>query len=349
MIEDGCQTGPEGAATSPKPVMVYMGSGSTPETLVALHAMLSFHKKSAFVVYGGDFPTLLSRYLANPFVKPPWSANPLVFRDLGEVRAFFERSQVAGIVAQTSNSSDLRWRRDICAALDLVDGGQLVYLDMADEAGRCDGLPSASYRYLKGSIYREFPLGGTVVPAPYLHWGLSTIGLNATEHTLPRPIDVCFLGSQSTHASRRTILRLFEDWSGRNADTVRVALYVSESGDLDRPSLEKYVEILRQSKICIDLWGHAAQTRRLYEGLMAGCLVLSQAPRWLSNAWTPKADEHFSTFDSGIELVRKLEFFLEHEAARNQIASKGNAWVNRTFADSSIGAWLYWQATGCAQ
>lgn len=348
VTEDVRQTGLEGAAPSLKPVMVYLANGSTPESLIALHAMLSFHEQCAFVVYEGDFSALLSRYLANPFVKPPWSTHPLVFRDLAEARARFETTQVGGIIVQASNSSDLRWRHDVCAALDLLEGTPPVYLDMADEAGKCDGLASASCRYLKGAIYREFPLGGTVEPAPYLHWGLSATGPASAEHALPRPIDVCFLGSQTTHASRKAIVRLLEDWSGRHAETVKVALYVSEPGDLDRPSQAEYVEILRQSKICIDLWGHSAQTRRLYEGLMAGCLVLSQSPRWLPNAWTPIANEHFGTFGSGMELARQLEFFLEHEGARSQIASNGNFWVNRTFAAPSIGAWLYMQATGCA-
>lgn len=331
--------------TSPKPLIVFLAKGSPPESLLALHAMLSFHERSAFVFCQGDFSTLLSRYLANPFLNEPWTVNPRVYREPGEVRRLMERGELAGILVQASNSPGSEWKDDLHAVLGSAQDIPLAYLDMADEAGKYDRLPPVGYRYLKGSIFREFPPGPAVEPAPYLHWGLSSSRPTPVADDHPRPIDVCFLGSETTHGSRKAILRLLENWSRKHADRVKVGLYLSELTDRDRPSQERYFEILRQSKICIDLWGHAAQTRRLYEGIMGGCLVVSQAPRWLPNAWTPKEREHFIPFHSESDLITRLEYFLGSEEERKRISSRGLSWITKTFAAASIGEWLYDQTT----
>ncbi|MEM5789969.1 MAG: hypothetical protein AAGU11_21850, partial [Syntrophobacteraceae bacterium] len=276
-----------------KPVLVFIADGSPPESLIALHALLSLREKSALVVYRGDFSALLSRYLAIPFINAPWPGNPPVHRDLSRVRGLLDTGEIAGILVQASNSFDSASREDLYAILEMASRIPIAYLDMADDPGKHALLSRANY--LKGSIFREFPLDASVEPAPYLHWGLGNTGwLSGDDH--PRPVDVCFLGSGNTHRSRERILSLFEEWSRKHAGMVRTALYLSELSDLDRPSQAQYLEILRQSKICLDLWGHAAQTRRLYEGMWAGCLVLSQAPRWRPTPWTPGEGEHFTAF-----------------------------------------------------
>ncbi len=332
--------------SAPRPVLVFLARGNPPEGLIALHALLAYHERSAMLLYSGDYRALLSKYLSIPFIEEPWSFSPPVYRDLSEVRGILERGEAAGILVQASNGIDAGRSGELHAVARMTPGLPLAYLDMADEAGRYDLLSSVECRYLKGSIFREFPLGADVEAAPYLHWGLPASAAPPFEIDRPRPIDVCFLGSRSTHPTRKEVLRRFERWSLDHADRVRAGLFLSEPSGDDRLSPGRYSQILGQSKICLDLWGRAAQTRRLYEGMSAGCLVLSQAPRWFPCAWTPVEGVHFAAFHSPADLIRKIEYFLGREDERKRIALQGRMWVSETFAPATVGAWLYDRATG---
>jgi hypothetical protein len=172
--------------------------------------------------------------------------------------------------------------------------------------------------------------------APYLTWGL-------LDRALPPPaeervVDVCFVGSLRTHPTRRSFFEALEREAARGEH--RFALRACERGQPDRLDRASYRGLLASARIVVDLWGNGAHTYRLYEGLSAGALVLSQAPRWLPSEWAPTRGLHFDVFHSPAQMIEKLRYHLAAPAAREEVARAGCGWVRETFCPETIGRWL---------
>ena len=82
-------------------------------------------------------------------------------------------------------------------------------------------------------------------------------------------------------------------------------------------------EILNTTKICLNLHQfetHSFESPRIFELLSEGCFVLSEP---IQNSYPFKAGKHFVEFNGLDDLKIKINYFLNHQTQREQIASAG--------------------------
>ena len=325
-------------SSSAQKVLVYLSPAAGSLNLLALHALLSVDATRIHVVYERKLRDLIPKYIQNPFLEAQWIHYPYYNSSeipIGDVH----RGAFAGIVVQTANLKDNKTTKDLALIKKLSHFVPVTILDMADQAGTFAFFSLNNCNYLKGSCFRGCKITQSVKQAPYLTWGLTKERAKLIQEG--RPIDICFLGSMSTNPCRPIYVHELENWVHKEFPGVKLSLQISEKGQPHRLSARKYHNILSNSKICVDLWGHASQTKRLYEGLVCGCLVLAQEPRWQLSKWTPQDGVHFLTFHSFQELIYLIKHHLKEEELRRRIALRGFNWVHRIFSVRSIGEWLF--------
>ncbi|MDC0957047.1 glycosyltransferase [Flavobacteriaceae bacterium] len=82
-------------------------------------------------------------------------------------------------------------------------------------------------------------------------------------------------------------------------------------------------EILNTTKICLNLHQfetHSFESPRIFELLSEGCFVLSEP---IQNSFPFEAGKHFIEFDGIDDLKIKINYFLNHQTQREQIAAAG--------------------------
>jgi|TARA_B110000259_G_scaffold183101_1_gene227854 hypothetical protein len=82
-------------------------------------------------------------------------------------------------------------------------------------------------------------------------------------------------------------------------------------------------EILNATKICLNLHQfetHSFESPRIFELLSEGCFVLTEP---IQNSYPFEAGKHFIEFDGTKDLKIKINYFLNHQTQREQIAKAG--------------------------
>jgi len=133
-----------------------------------------------------------------------------------------------------------------------------------------------------------------------------------------RSIPVSFIGSTGSYRNVRT---KYLNFLKEN----EIDLYHT-GGQLEHlVSLERYADILRQSKISLNFSFSVPGTHqlkaRVFEILFSGALLMEDENSETKQYFTPMVD--YVAFDSKEDLLEKIRYYLNHEDERQEIAYNG--------------------------
>jgi preprotein translocase subunit Sss1 len=142
---------------------------------------------------------------------------------------------------------------------------------------------------------------------------------------LPRDINVAFLGQASGYRSTR--MQYMQHLMEHN-----VPIYTSLFNRADQPSHEKYLEVLKRTKIGLNFSGslHSDQLKsRVFETISCGALLMENDNLQTRCYFTPMQD--YVSFESPSDLVDKIRHYLDHDDERLAIAARGEQKVRQIY------------------
>jgi spore maturation protein CgeB len=119
-----------------------------------------------------------------------------------------------------------------------------------------------------------------------------------------------------------------------------VPIYTSLFNRADQPSHEKYLEVLKRTKIGLNFSGsrHSDQLKsRVFETISCGALLMENDNPQTRCYFTPMQD--YVSFGSPADLVDKIRHFLAHEDERQEIAARGEQKVRQIYSSQH-----FWKA-----
>lgn len=132
-----------------------------------------------------------------------------------------------------------------------------------------------------------------------------------------RDINVSFLGQADGCRSYR--MQYIQHLKRKN-----LPIYCSLVSVKHQPSLSKYVEILKKSKIVLN-FSYSVDSHqlkgRVFEAMLCGAMLMESENPQTRCYFTPGED--YVSFDSEDDLTDKIRYFLEHEDERLEIAARG--------------------------
>jgi len=160
---------------------------------------------------------------------------------------------------------------------------------------------------------RFLPLWGTWDPLIYNNPGYN------------RDINVSFSGQVDGYRSKRIpfIQHLME-----NNISIDCSLFNSKNP----PPHSKYVEILQRSKIVLNFSYSVDFDQlkgRVFEALLCGAMLMENENAQIQCYFTPGED--YVSFNSKEDLVDKIQYYLEHEDERLEIAARGELKVRNFY------------------
>jgi len=103
-------------------------------------------------------------------------------------------------------------------------------------------------------------------------------------------------------------------------------------------SQSEHHTLLRESKICLTLWGHTPITYRLFEGLSCRSLVMAQSLskiNFINCGLQP--NKHYVELKPDLsDLIDKIEYYLSHITEAQEIADAGYDHFKNNFAFSGV-------------
>jgi Glycosyl transferases group 1 len=132
-----------------------------------------------------------------------------------------------------------------------------------------------------------------------------------------RDLDVAFLGQVGGYRSPRVqyIRALMEH---------NVPIFCSIGNDSAQPSHEKYLEVLKRTKIGLN-FSHSVDADvmkwRVFETISCGALLMENDNPQTHCCFTPMRD--YVSFDTPADLVDKVRYYLAHEDERDRITTSG--------------------------
>jgi spore maturation protein CgeB len=111
-----------------------------------------------------------------------------------------------------------------------------------------------------------------------------------------------------------------------------VPIYCSAFNRADQPPHDKYLELLRRTKIGLNFSAsvHSDQLKmRIFETMSCGALLMENENAQTKCYFTPMKD--YVTFCSPADLLDKVRYYLEHENERLEIAGSGSARVRERY------------------
>lgn len=144
--------------------------------------------------------------------------------------------------------------------------------------------------------------------------------MNLSEHNALSPsIDVTFFGQVNSYRDYRApFLEVLEKYQNTSF------ISASNSGTSDYTYSEMF-ETLRKSKFGVNFSRSANDSEqlkgRVWEVLLSGALLLEQKNSQILQFFEP--GKHFVFFESPNELEEQIEYFLDHENERREIAEEG--------------------------
>ena len=144
-----------------------------------------------------------------------------------------------------------------------------------------------------------------------------------------KDIDVIFLGSLDSYRSYRNeyinelnILKL----SGIN-------ILIGGGHGSGRLTLEEYFNLLGRSKICVNfsesVEGKHQLKGRVFESMASKCLLLESFNNQISEFFDQDSD--YISFNSPLDMTRKINFYLKNNDLLVQIADNGNRKFNNKY------------------
>lgn len=142
---------------------------------------------------------------------------------------------------------------------------------------------------------------------------------------LNRDIDVAFLGQVAGYRSVRMqyLQHLMEN---------NVPLFCSMFNRAEQPTHEKYLNVLKRSKIGLNFSQsvHSDQLKsRVFETMSCGALLMENDNPQTRCYFTPMTD--YVSFDSPADLVDKIRHYLAHGDARVEIAARGEQKIRQLY------------------
>jgi len=132
-----------------------------------------------------------------------------------------------------------------------------------------------------------------------------------------RNINVSFLGQVDGCRSYR--MKYIQHLKRNN-----IPIYCSLVSRTQQPLHNKYVEILKKSKIVLN-FSHSTNSHqlkgRVFEAMLCGAMLMESENPQTRCYFTPGED--YVSFDSEDDLTGKIRYFLEHEDERLEIAARG--------------------------
>lgn len=320
-------------------VLVYLSAHASFGNLVALQALMEAGGPIATFHPGGMGDCAVT-WSEAAFAEPTWCTPAPVLQSARDLLLAARAGRFD--VALVQNDCVVSWPDNVELLRALAAECPLVTLDTSDNPGLCAPLADLSSLYLNANASRGQRADARECDAPYLVWGAVAkpreTGANQAE--VPRDLDLCFLGSLRTHSKRRGLFATLERAAIRHADQARLALLAAERGCAARLTPNDYRKVLRRSRLCVDLWGNGAVTKRLFEGIASGCLVLSQSPRWRRSHWVPEPGRHILTFSNREDLDRLIDWCISQPDYVAAMAAAAEFWLRSTFNLRSLGIWL---------
>jgi hypothetical protein len=134
---------------------------------------------------------------------------------------------------------------------------------------------------------------------------------------LPRDIDLAFLGQVAGYRSNRMqyVQYLMEH---------NMPVYFSGFNRAEQPSHDKYLEILRRTRIGLNFSASVNSDQlkmRILETMSSGALLMENDNAQTRCYFTPMRD--YVSFGSPADLLDKVRYYLAHEHERLEIAARG--------------------------
>jgi len=91
-------------------------------------------------------------------------------------------------------------------------------------------------------------------------------------------------------------------------------------------SIDQYAELFRRAKISVNFPSkheeHVIQVKgRVFESLLCGCLLLERDNHLIKHWFEPMV--HYVPFTSELDLLNKINYYLQHDDERKTIAKNG--------------------------
>lgn len=164
--------------------------------------------------------------------------------------------------------------------------------------------------------------------------------------------DVVFSGSVTAEHKRRVdLINLLAELSGDPASAFSLGLFMPDASafsqrvqSMVRPAVWAHdmIRLLRNSKIVInidvDAFGAQPPNMRLIEATGAGTFLLTPHHPQLPDFFEP--GEEVETFRNANELAAKIHYYLADDAAREEIARRGQARCLRDHSHSARTKWF---------
>jgi len=169
----------------------------------------------------------------------------------------------------------------------------------------------------------------------YVPWGINPEIYEGAP--LKRDIDVSLLGRyyHKRNLSREALSRLRERG-------FKVVLSKFPVPSMDETYGDKYINLLRRSKIFLVLGGHRQHqvflTQKYLEGAASGAMLLGDIPYTGKDVFedgvsiVEAKDEQDRVYEKYTLVDRQIQYYLEHDEERNRIALEGRRRVLETFS-----------------
>jgi hypothetical protein len=186
-----------------------------------------------------------------------------------------------------------------------------------------------------------FPLRGPRPPA-WLPLGMPAFQIvpPSVPQIVERPIEVGFRGSVGggkryapKSVSRR---RMLSELTRMSRDLVVDCAEIESFGASYSRDPSDYVEALLGTKICLAPRGGSTETYRVFEGAMAGCVLITEPlpPAWFY-AGLPRIE-----LCSWSQLPEAVDALRSHPPLMESMSRAGRDWAVNVISPEAIGAWI---------
>jgi hypothetical protein len=209
---------------------------------------------------------------------------------------------------------------------------------------------------VRSALFNAFT-GKRPAPVYLLPLGYSS----KVERSLPvigsRPYDVSFSGSVNPYlensrtfrdlvgtpksVSRNRMLHYLARYSSSHPERhVHVEL-TSDFGQSISAGPEHFADILLNSKVCLAPRGGSAETTRLYQGMLCGCVVISEPlpPHWFYE------DAPIICLEDWRELGTVLDDLLNSPEHLNDLSARAQQWWNTRGSETAVARFIADQVT----
>ena len=232
---------------------------------------------------------------------------------------------LGGALGDALNPLPIRIREEAKMLLWLWDakpncGLETKWLPIADYLGIVDSVKA--YLYYRG--YHNVILAYSA-PSPKLFY----------DRSLPRDIDVSFLGSVDPTDQRWPMRAEYTNYLRENGIDIRVG----GGQRVQRLSPQDYATIMSRSKISLNFSrdgnGLPCLKSRVFEVTSCGALLMDDWGTDTEYFFEPGKD--FIIYNSKEDLLRLVKYYLEHEEERAAIAKSG--WVKAIYVHNAPNMW----------